>query len=90
VLFSKTKKRSAADISPTNAIIPPLVGKSGIARSDLRPTGIAEIAGQRYDVVSQGDFIDAGSSIKVIATENYRIIVAKQWLRRNTSMITTI
>jgi membrane-bound serine protease (ClpP class) len=56
----------------------PLVGKSGIARSDLRPTGIAEIAGQRYDVVSQGDFIDAGSSIKVIATENYRIIVAKQ------------
>jgi membrane-bound serine protease (ClpP class) len=56
----------------------PLVGKSGIARSDLRPTGIAEIAGQRYDVVSQGDFIDAGSNIKVIATENYRIIVAKQ------------
>jgi membrane-bound serine protease (ClpP class) len=55
----------------------PLVGKSGIARSDLRPTGIAEIAGQRYDVVSQGDFIDAGSSIKVIATENYRIIVVK-------------
>jgi membrane-bound serine protease (ClpP class) len=77
VILEDEEKISSGYISSKRDYTP-LVGKSGIARSDLRPTGIAEIAGQRYDVVSQGDFIDAGSSIKVIATENYRIIVAKQ------------
>ena len=52
-----------------------LVGKTGQARSTLRPTGIAEIDGTRYDVVSQGEYIEEGQKIEVVTVENYRIIV---------------
>ncbi len=52
-----------------------LVGLSGIALSDLRPAGVAEIDGQRLDVVTQGDFIRRGTTIQVIQAAGRRIVV---------------
>lgn len=52
-----------------------LLNKTGIAISYLRPAGIAEIDGDRIDVVSEGTFIERGSHIKVIAVEGARIVV---------------
>ena len=37
------------------------LGKRGTAASPLRPAGIAEIEGERVDVVSEGEFIEAGA-----------------------------
>lgn len=54
-----------------------LTGAVGVARTDLRPGGIAEIAGARVDVVSQGEYIAAGSAIEVIADEGYRRVVRR-------------
>ncbi len=56
---------------------PSLTGAVGIARSDLRPGGFAEIAGARVDVVSRGEYIHAGSAIEVIADEGYRRVVRR-------------
>lgn len=53
-----------------------LVGLSGIALSNLRPAGVAEIDGQRLDVVTQGDFIRRGTTIQVIQAAGRRIVVA--------------
>ena len=53
----------------------PLVGTRGIALTDLRPAGVARIDNQRVDVVTEGDFIEAGSTIEVIADEEYRRVV---------------
>lgn len=52
-----------------------LVGKCATAVTDLRPAGAALIEGQRYDVVSMGDFIVRGSALDVVSVEGNRIVV---------------
>lgn len=55
-----------------------LVGTTGMTVTPLRPSGIAEIKGERVDVVTQGDFIDKEIPIKVVDVKGSRIVVAKQ------------
>ncbi len=52
-----------------------LVGKEGKSVSMLRPAGIAEIDGNRYDVVALGEFIDPDKAIRVDSVEGVRIVV---------------
>lgn len=54
-----------------------LVGKAGIAHTDLRPAGMADIENQRIDVVSEAGFITKGSPVKVIEVAGSRIVVRK-------------
>jgi membrane-bound serine protease (ClpP class) len=53
------------------------LGKSGTAFSPLRPAGIAEIDGERVDVVSDGEFIDSGAPIVVTRVDGNRIVVRR-------------
>jgi membrane-bound ClpP family serine protease len=55
-----------------------LVGKSGRVVTDLRPAGKASIEGRRFDVVSQGDYIDAAQEIVVTEVDGNRIVVRKK------------
>ena len=52
-----------------------LVGKLGIAVSTLRPSGIADIEGKRVDVVSDGEFIEAGEPVRVDHVDGNRVVV---------------
>lgn len=54
-----------------------LIGKSGESSSDLRPGGFATIDGKRIDVITQGEMIQRGEKIKVIAIDGNRIVVSK-------------
>lgn len=54
-----------------------LVGKEGMAASDLRPAGFATIDGQRMDVVAEGKLIPRGERIKVVQVAGNRIVVRK-------------
>lgn len=51
------------------------IGKQGTTVSDLRPAGIANFNGQRVDVVSEGDFIQAGQKVEVAHVDGNRIVV---------------
>lgn len=53
------------------------LGKSGTAWSALRPAGIADIDGQRVDVVSDGELIEAGTPIQVTRVDGNRIVVKR-------------
>ena len=53
-----------------------LLGKSGMALTTLRPSGTAEIDGQRVDVVSEDAYIASGAPIRVIKVEGFRVVVA--------------
>ena len=53
----------------------PLLGQEGIAVMDLRPVGKVEIAEKRFDVISGGEFIRKGTTVRVIAVEQMRTIV---------------
>lgn len=54
-----------------------LVGKEGVALTMLRPAGTAVIAGEKISVVTEGDFIEKNSRIKVIEVEGYRVVVER-------------
>ena len=53
------------------------LGKNGTTRSVLRPVGIAEFDGVRLDVVTEGDFIEAGEQVTITQVEGGRIVVRK-------------
>jgi membrane-bound serine protease (ClpP class) len=46
-----------------------------VALTQLRPSGTANINGQRVDVVTEGGLIERGAEIKVVAVEGTRIVV---------------
>lgn len=52
-----------------------LVGKEASVISDLRPSGKIEIENERYDAVSDGEYITKGSLVKVIKVDENRLIV---------------
>jgi len=54
---------------------PDLLNGTGVALSQLRPSGIAKINGERVDVVTEGGLIERGTAIKVVAVEGARIVV---------------
>ena len=54
-----------------------LVGKTGTAVSTLRPSGIANIDGKRIDVVSDGEFIEPGESVRVDHVDGNRVVVRR-------------
>lgn len=54
-----------------------LIGKTGTAETFFRPSGYILIDGKKYDAVSEGEFIDKGSNLKVILVEGNKIVVKK-------------
>jgi membrane-bound serine protease (ClpP class) len=54
------------------------LGRRGTAVSPLRPAGIADLEGERVDVVSQGEYIDAGAPIEVVGVEGNRVVVRRE------------
>jgi len=51
------------------------IGQRGHAASSLRPAGIADIGGERVDVVSDGALIEPGTAIEVTHVDGNRIVV---------------
>jgi membrane-bound serine protease (ClpP class) len=52
-----------------------LLGQTGFATSFLRPAGVASVDGKRVDVLTDGDFVPAGSPVRVSRVEGARIFV---------------
>lgn len=55
-----------------------LLGKCGVAETDLRPAGKVEIDGRTYDVVAENFFIEKGSEVEVKQIEGIKIVVNKK------------
>lgn len=52
-----------------------LLGASGTAISFLRPAGVASFDGVRADVLTEGEFVPAGTPVRVTRVEGARIFV---------------
>jgi membrane-bound serine protease (ClpP class) len=52
-----------------------LVGIEGVAVTDLRPSGTVAVGEERIDAVTEGDFIKAGTSVRILRAEGYRHVV---------------
>ncbi len=53
------------------------LGEQGVAESDLRPSGKVILQGRLIDVVTEGDYVDAGTTVEVLHLEGNRIVVRK-------------
>lgn len=56
--------------------LPPL-GTRALAESDLRPSGKVKCGDQLLDVITEGDYIEAGQTVEILHIEGNRIIVRK-------------
>ncbi len=75
-LYLPTKAAKEAGFAASDVRVD-RVGKAGIALTDLRPSGTGIFDGERLDVVTEGDYIDAPASIEIVRDEGYRLIVRR-------------
>lgn len=54
---------------------PDIVGKLGVAITDLRPSGVGLFEDERIDVVSESEWIEEGTPIEIMRAEGYRHLV---------------
>ena len=52
-----------------------LVGKEGVAVTQLRPVGIAMVDGRRIDVIAEGEYIAEQTAVKVVSARGSRVVV---------------
>jgi membrane-bound serine protease (ClpP class) len=53
------------------------LGKRGVAASTLRPAGLAHLNGTRVDVVTEGEYVEAGEAVEVLRVDGNRIVVRR-------------
>lgn len=51
--------------------------KEGISVTELRPSGVIEIGGQRVDALSEGGYIEKNKKVKVVKVEGSKIFVRR-------------
>jgi membrane-bound serine protease (ClpP class) len=54
---------------------PELLRQTGTTFTQLRPSGTAIINGKRVDVVTEGQLIESGAPVQVVAVEGMRVVV---------------
>ncbi len=54
---------------------PELLERTGTALTPLRPAGTVLIEGKRVDVVTEGQMIERGKPVRVVAVEGLRVVV---------------
>lgn len=52
-----------------------LMGAEGVALTDLRPAGTGQFGDERVDVVTESEWLEHGSPIRIVASEGYRHVV---------------
>ena len=69
LILSDTLKDAKAGIHIPESSPKDMMGKTGIAHTDIRPIGKAKIDGMLMEVKSMGDFISEGSEVRIISRE---------------------
>jgi membrane-bound serine protease (ClpP class) len=52
-----------------------LIGRDGVAVTDLRPSGTARVGDERLDVITEGEYVLQGSRVQVVQSDGYRHVV---------------
>lgn len=74
-LILKAENTGEAGFSSGGDAYQSLLGRDGSAQTPLRPAGRASIDGRVCDVVSSGEFIPAGTPIRVTEVNGSRVVV---------------
>ncbi|MEO5603350.1 MAG: NfeD family protein [Cyclobacteriaceae bacterium] len=67
IALTDTQNRSQGYVS--TSFLEPVIGKTGITETVLRPSGKISINGKMYDAYTRGDYIEKGQNVMVISDE---------------------
>lgn len=73
IVLSDTESNEAGYRSSEDMQV--FLGKEGVATTVLRPTGMAEFDDVKLNVVSEGEYIQAGTRVQIVRVEGSRILV---------------
>ena len=61
--------------NPVQRSLKDLIGQSGVAKTPLTPSGTVEVDGTEYDALSDAEYVDGDTAIRVLEVRNNRLIV---------------
>jgi membrane-bound serine protease (ClpP class) len=73
ILLDTETDRATGYVS--QAVRADLVGREGVAITDLRPSGVGLFGDERIDIVSESEWIPGGTPIRIVSSEGYRHVV---------------
>jgi len=76
-IFLESSESREGGYSASDVDLESLVGSVGVAASDLRPAGIADINDHRVSVVTDGEYVRTGERIRVVEVESNRVVVER-------------
>jgi len=68
-VLSTNLKRDVTEVDAERDQRARYLGKSGTAVTPLRPSGVIDVEGERIEVSTEGEFIAAGSVVRVVAMD---------------------
>ena len=74
ILSSETRAADGYVSAPTEHD-ETMLGKEGVALTELRPVGVGMFDGRRVDIIAEGEFIPEKSAVKVIEARGSRVVV---------------
>lgn len=77
LILGVKQKNESGYVAPETSLAE-LLGAEGRTITILRPAGTAEIHGERVDVVAEGNYIPANTSVKVVKVEGTRVVVRER------------
>ena len=80
VLTSQQQRATGYHASQGTELAEPekLIGRTGVAKTKLRPAGRAIFDGEPYDVVTRGDYLNPGTEVEIIEVKSNRIVVREK------------
>ena len=76
-ILNLTPGETEAVGSPDYQHLQDLIGRTGIAKSKMVPSGSISLSGESFDAVSQSGVIEEGEPIRVVTVDGTRIMVRK-------------
>jgi membrane-bound ClpP family serine protease len=75
LLLDVPKSEEVLPDSDVRRTLKALVGKTGVAKSLMMPSGAVQIEGRTIDAVSEGVVIEPGQSVRVLEVRGSRVVV---------------
>lgn len=73
IILSEKQDRNEGYLSSGN--LKHMVGRQGVAVTDLRPVGIGSFEGSNYNVITEGNYILKGAKLIIYKAEGSKLIV---------------
>lgn len=73
LILSDEQKKEHGYISSSD--LEYLLGKRGVAITDLRPAGCVDIDGVKFDVISDGGYISSGTKVEIFKVNGVKLLV---------------